>query len=41
MDIAAAWADLTERASPNVFMNPAAVTAANEIRFAQVYVLFV
>jgi GNAT acetyltransferase-like protein len=39
MDIAAAWADLTKRASPNVFMNPAALTAANEIRFAQVYVL--
>jgi Acetyltransferase (GNAT) domain len=39
MDIAAAWADLTKRASPNVFMNPAALTAANEMRFAQVYVL--
>jgi hypothetical protein len=39
MDIAAAWADLAKRASPNVFMNPAALTAANEIRFAQVYVL--
>jgi hypothetical protein len=39
MDIAAAWADLTKRASPNVFMNPAALTAANEIGFAQVYVL--
>jgi hypothetical protein len=39
MDIAAAWADLTKRASPNVFMNPAALTAASEIRFAQVYVL--
>jgi CelD/BcsL family acetyltransferase involved in cellulose biosynthesis len=39
MDIAAAWADLTKRASPNVFMNPAALTAANELRFAQVHVL--
>jgi hypothetical protein len=39
MDIAAAWADLTTRASPNVFMNPAALTAANETRFAQVHVL--
>jgi hypothetical protein len=38
-NIAAAWADLTKRASPNVFMNPAAVAAASEIRFAQVYVL--
>ncbi len=39
MDIAAAWADLTKRASPNVFMNPAALVAANETRFAQIYVL--
>jgi CelD/BcsL family acetyltransferase involved in cellulose biosynthesis len=39
MDIAAAWADLTKRASPNVFMNPAALTAANEMKFAQVHVL--
>jgi CelD/BcsL family acetyltransferase involved in cellulose biosynthesis len=39
MDIAAAWADLTKRASPNVFMSPAALTAANETRFAQVHVL--
>jgi CelD/BcsL family acetyltransferase involved in cellulose biosynthesis len=39
MDIAAAWADLTKRASPNVFMNPAALTAASDIDFAQVYVL--
>jgi hypothetical protein len=39
MNIAAAWADLTKRASPNVFMNPAALTAASEIEFAQVYVL--
>src|SRR5258707_736571 len=39
MDVAAAWADLTKRALPNVFMNPAALTAANERRFAQVYVL--
>jgi CelD/BcsL family acetyltransferase involved in cellulose biosynthesis len=39
MSIAAEWADLTKRASPNVFMNPAALTAANDIKFAQVYVL--
>ena len=39
MDIAEAWADLTKRASPNVFMNPAALTAANEMQFAGVYVL--
>jgi hypothetical protein len=39
MNIAAAWADLTKRASPNVFMNPAALTAASEIEFARVYVL--
>jgi CelD/BcsL family acetyltransferase involved in cellulose biosynthesis len=39
MDIAAAWADLTKRASPNVFMNPAALTAASELKFAQVYLL--
>jgi CelD/BcsL family acetyltransferase involved in cellulose biosynthesis len=39
MDIAAAWADLTKRASPNVFMNPAALTAANETGFAQLHVL--
>lgn len=39
MNIAAEWADLTKRASPNVFMNPAALTAASEIKFAQVYVL--
>jgi Acetyltransferase (GNAT) domain len=39
MDIAAAWADLAKRASPNVFMNPAALTAANETGFARVHVL--
>jgi CelD/BcsL family acetyltransferase involved in cellulose biosynthesis len=39
MDIAAAWADLTKRALPNVFMNPAALTAANEMRFARIHVL--
>ncbi len=39
MDIAAAWADLANRASPNVFMNPAALTAASETGFAQVHVL--
>jgi len=39
MDVAAAWADLTKRASPNVFMDPAALTAANEMKFARIYVL--
>ena len=39
MNIAAAWADLTKRASPNVFMNPASLTAASEIEFAQIYAL--
>ena len=39
LDIAAAWADLTKRASPNVFMNPAALTVASETGFAQVYIL--
>src|SRR5258708_1170769 len=39
MDIVAAWADLTKRASPNVFMNPAPLTAPNETGFAQVHVL--
>jgi hypothetical protein len=39
MDIARAWADLTQRGSPNVFMSPAALTAASDIKFAQVYVL--
>jgi CelD/BcsL family acetyltransferase involved in cellulose biosynthesis len=38
-DIAAAWADLTKSASPNVFMNPAALTAATETKFAQVHLL--
>jgi hypothetical protein len=39
MNIAAAWTELTKRASPNVFMNPAALTAASEIDFAQICVL--
>jgi Acetyltransferase (GNAT) domain len=39
MDIGAAWADLAKRALPNVFMNPAALTAADETGFARVYVL--
>jgi CelD/BcsL family acetyltransferase involved in cellulose biosynthesis len=37
--IAAEWADLTRRASPNVFMDPAALTAAHETKFAKVCVL--
>ncbi|WP_319798884.1 GNAT family N-acetyltransferase [Nitrobacter sp.] len=39
LDLAAPWDDLVQRASPNVFMNPAALTVANEIGFARVRVL--
>jgi CelD/BcsL family acetyltransferase involved in cellulose biosynthesis len=39
MNVAAEWADLTKRASPNVFMDPAAVTAASDRRFAKIHVL--
>ena len=39
MNIAAEWADLTRRASPNVFMDPAALSAAHDTRFAKICVL--
>jgi CelD/BcsL family acetyltransferase involved in cellulose biosynthesis len=39
MNIAAEWADLTKRALPNVFMDPAAVTAASATRFAKICML--
>jgi CelD/BcsL family acetyltransferase involved in cellulose biosynthesis len=38
-EIAGAWADLVQRASPNVFMTPAALAAAIETGFARVHVL--
>jgi CelD/BcsL family acetyltransferase involved in cellulose biosynthesis len=38
-DVAASWDDLVRRASANVFMNPLALTAANETGFARVRVL--
>jgi CelD/BcsL family acetyltransferase involved in cellulose biosynthesis len=37
--LAAAWDDLTRRASSNVFMNPVALHAACETRFAKVHML--
>ena len=37
--LAAAWDDLTRRASPNVFMNPAALHAACATKFAKVHML--
>lgn len=37
--IASEWADLTRRASPNVFMDPAALTAAHDTKFAKISVL--
>jgi CelD/BcsL family acetyltransferase involved in cellulose biosynthesis len=37
--IAAEWADLTRRASPNVFMDPAALAAAQDTKFAKICVL--
>lgn len=39
LDIAAAWDDLVRRASPNAFMNPAALKAASETGFARVHML--
>jgi CelD/BcsL family acetyltransferase involved in cellulose biosynthesis len=39
INIAAEWADLAKRASPNVFMNPAAVAAASDASFAKIYIL--
>jgi CelD/BcsL family acetyltransferase involved in cellulose biosynthesis len=38
-DIAADWADLVRRASPNVFMNPAALKAAHDTEFARIHML--
>ena len=37
--LAAAWDDLARRASPNVFMNPVALHAACETKFAKVHML--
>ncbi len=39
LDLSAPWDDLVRRASPNVFMNPVALTVANESRFARIQVL--
>jgi len=39
LDLAAAWDDLARRSSANVFMNPAAVTVANETGFARIEML--
>jgi CelD/BcsL family acetyltransferase involved in cellulose biosynthesis len=39
LSIAAAWEDLTRRASSNVFMNPAALHAACDSNFADVHML--
>ncbi|MEO6945097.1 MAG: GNAT family N-acetyltransferase [Nitrobacter sp.] len=39
LDITVPWDDLVRRASPNVFMNPVALTVANETGFARVQVL--
>jgi hypothetical protein len=39
VDIATQWEDLVLRASSNVFMNPAALKAASDMQFAQVYML--
>jgi CelD/BcsL family acetyltransferase involved in cellulose biosynthesis len=39
LDLAAPWDDLVRRASPNVFMNPVALTVANETGFARIRVL--
>jgi Acetyltransferase (GNAT) domain len=39
LSIQAAWEDLVQRASPNVFMNPAALHAACDTGFAKVHVL--
>jgi hypothetical protein len=38
-DIGPQWDDLVQRASPNVFMNPAALRAACETNFARVHTL--
>ena len=38
-DIGPQWDDLVGRANSNVFMNPAALTAASELNFARIQVL--
>jgi CelD/BcsL family acetyltransferase involved in cellulose biosynthesis len=38
-DIGPQWDDLIRRASPNVFMNPAAVQAASDTNFAKIHTL--
>lgn len=38
-DIGPQWDDLVRRANSNVFMNPAALTAASELNFARILVL--
>lgn len=38
-DIGPQWDDLSRRANSNVFMNPAALTAASELNFARILVL--
>lgn len=39
LSILAAWDDLVQRASPNVFMHPAALAAAGDLQFADVRML--
>jgi CelD/BcsL family acetyltransferase involved in cellulose biosynthesis len=39
LDIASHWTDLVGRASPNVFMNPAALKAAHDTSFARIHML--
>ena len=39
LDLSVPWDDLVRRASSNVFMNPVALTVANESRFARIQVL--
>lgn len=39
LSIIAAWDDLVQRASSNVFMHPAALAAANDLQFADVRIL--
>jgi hypothetical protein len=39
LDLAVPWDDLVRRASSNVFMNPVALTVANETGFARIQVL--
>lgn len=39
LDLGAQWDDLVRRSSPNVFMHPAALRAANDTRFARIGML--